>query len=41
MQAAIAELRKEIWWVSGFVVGLSLLLVLLFYLPHHPPRASD
>ena len=25
MRAAIAELRKEIWWVSGFVVGLSLL----------------
>ena len=42
MRAAIAELRKEIWWVSGFVAGLSLLLVLLFtYLIIHPVRQIE
>lgn len=42
MRTAIAELRTEIWWVSGFVVVLSLLLVLLFtYLIIHPVRQIE
>ncbi|WP_287145858.1 HAMP domain-containing sensor histidine kinase [Aeromonas sp.] len=38
VRATIADLMTEIWWVSGFVAVLSLLLVLLFtYLIIHPP----
>ncbi|MFQ2772731.1 sensor histidine kinase [Aeromonas caviae] len=42
MRGAIVELKQQIWWVSGFVVGLSLLLVLLFtYLIIHPVRQIE
>ena len=41
MRGAIVELKQQIWWVSGFVAGLSLLLVLLFtYLIIHPVRSE-
>ena len=42
VRAMIAELMREIWWVSGFVAVLSLLLVLLFtYLIIHPVRQIE
>ena len=43
MRGAIVELKgSEIWWVSGFVARLSLLLVLLFtYLIIHPVRQIE
>ena len=42
MRATIAALMTEIWWVSGFVAVLSLLLVLLFtYLIIHPVRQIE
>ncbi|WP_421189963.1 ATP-binding protein [Aeromonas enteropelogenes] len=38
----IAELTREIWWVSGVVAVLSLLLVLIFtYLIIHPVRQIE
>ncbi|MGL4352618.1 MAG: sensor histidine kinase [Aeromonas popoffii] len=42
VRATIADLMTEIWWVSGFVAVLSLLLVLLFtYLIIHPVRQIE
>ena len=42
VRATIAALMTEIWWVSGFVAVLSLLLVLLFtYLIIHPVRQIE
>lgn len=42
MRLAIDELMKEIWWVSGLVALLSLLLILLFtYLIIHPVRQIE
>ncbi|MGL5814814.1 MAG: sensor histidine kinase [Aeromonas sp.] len=42
MRTAIADLRTEIWWASGFVAVLSLLLALLFtYLIIHPVRQIE
>lgn len=42
VRATIADLMTEIWWVSGFVAVLSLLMVLLFtYLIIHPVRQIE
>lgn len=42
VRLVIDELMKEIWWVSGLVAVLSLLLILLFtYLIIHPVRQIE
>lgn len=42
VRITIADLTRELWWVSGFVAGLSLLLVLIFtYLIIHPVRQIE
>ena len=42
VQLTIAELTRELWWVSGVVAAISLLLVFIFtYLIIHPVRQIE
>ncbi|QWL68089.1 sensor histidine kinase [Aeromonas jandaei] len=42
VRLAIDALTKELWWVSGLVAGISLLLVFIFtYLITHPVRQIE